>query len=142
MLRRRIIGGKAMKNRQLLLTLIIGLSFLVNNGCPAPFFLIGGAAGAGTAGYVGGELKTVEEVSLNRAWDATQKAMNNLGFTITSKEKDAFNSKLIAKSVANKIIKIKLNRQSNMLTEIRIRVGTFGDESMSLKILESIKKQF
>ena len=121
---------------------MLGLCFLVNNGCPAPFFLIGGATGAGTVAYVGGELKTVEEVTLNRAWNATQKAMNNLGFTITSKEKDAFNSKLIAKSVANKIIKIKLNRQSNMLTEIRIRVGTFGDESMSLKILESIKKQF
>ena len=131
-----------MNYKILVLILMLGLSFLVNNGCPAPFFLMGGAAGAGTVAYVGGELKTVEEVSLNRAWDATQKAMNNLGFTITSKEKDAFNSKLIAKSVANKIIKIKLNRQSNMLTEIRIRVGTFGDESMSLKILESIKKQF
>jgi hypothetical protein len=29
-----------------------------------------------------------------------------------------------------------------MLTEIRIRVGTFGDESVSLEILERIKKQF
>ena len=131
-----------MKNRQLLLTLIIGLNFLVSNGCPAPFFLMGGAAGAGTVAYVGGELKTVEEVSLNRAWDATQKAMKDLEFTITSKEKDAFNSQLIAKGAANKTIKIKLNKQSDTLTKIRIRVGTFGDESLSLKILESIKKQF
>jgi len=140
--RRRIRGGKAMKNKQLLLTLIIGLSFLINNGCPAPLLLFGGAAGAGTVGYIGGELKTVEEVSLNRAWNATQKAMNNLGFTTTSKEKDAFNGKLIAEGAANKIIKIKLNRQSDTLTEIRIRVGTFGDKSLSLQILESIKKQF
>ena len=131
-----------MNYKILVLILMLGLSFLVNNGCPAPFFLMGGAAGAGTVAYVGGELKTVEEVSLNRAWNATQKAMKDLGFTITSKEKDAFNSKLTAKSVANKIIKIKLNRQSDMLTEIRIRVGTFGDESLSLQILESIKKQF
>ena len=105
-------------------------------------FLIGGAAGAGTVAYVGGDLKSTEEVSLNRAWNATQKAMKDLEFTITSKEKDAFNGQLIAKGVANKIIKIKLNRQSNMLTEIRIRVGTFGDESLSLKILERIKKRF
>jgi len=103
---------------------------------------MGGAAGAGTVAYVGGEMKTVEEISLNKAWNATQKAMKDLEFTITSKEKDAFNSQLIAKGAANKIIKIKLNRQSNMLTEIRIRVGTFGDESLSLQILEIIKKQF
>ena len=131
-----------MNYKILVLILMLGLSFLVNNGCPAPFFLMGGAAGAGTVAYVGGELKTVEEVSLNRAWDATQKAMKDLEFTITSKEKDAFNSQLIAKGAANKIIKIKLNRQSDTLTEIRIRIGTFGDESLSLKILESIKKQF
>ena len=124
------------------LTLIIGLSFFIHNGCPASLFLFGGAAGAGTVGYVGGELKSTEKVSLNRAWNATQKAMNNLEFTTTSKEKDAFNGKLIAKGATNKTIKIKLNRQSDTLTEIRIRVGTFGDESLSLQILESIKKQF
>jgi len=124
------------------LILIIGLSFFIHNGCPAPFFLMGGAAGAGTVAYVGGELKTVEEVSLNRAWDATQKAMNNLEFTTTSKEKDAFDGQLIAKGATNKTIKIKLNKQSDTLTEIKIRVGTFGDESLSLQMLESIKKQF
>jgi len=131
-----------MKSRQFLLTLIIGLSFLINNGCPAPVFLMGGAAGAGTVGYVGGELKTVEKVSLNKAWNATQRAMKDLEFTITSKDKDAFNGKLIAKGAVNKTIKIKLNRQSDTLTEIRIRVGTFGDKSLSLEILENIKKQF
>jgi hypothetical protein len=131
-----------MNCKNILLILMLGLSFLVNSGCPPPVFLMGGAAGAGTVAYVGGELKTVQKVSLNKAWNATQKAMKDLGFTITSKEKDAFNSKLTAKGVANKIIRIKLNKKANMLTEIRIRVGTFGDESVSLEILERIKKQF
>lgn len=124
------------------LILLLGLNVLISNGCPAPVFLMGGAAGAGTVAYVGGELKTVQKVSLNKAWNATQKAMKDLGFTITSKEKDAFNGQLTAKGAANKIIRIKLKRQSNMRTEIRIRVGTFGDESVSLEILERIKKQF
>jgi len=131
-----------MNYKNLALILMLGLNFLVNHGCPAPVFLMGGAAGAGTVGYFGGELKSTEEVSLNRAWNATQKAMKDLEFTTRSQEKDTFNSQLIAKGAANKIIKIKLKKQSNMLTEIRIRVGTFGDESLSLKILESIKKQF
>jgi len=129
-----------MNYKQLLLTLILGFSLLVNSGCPA--FLIAGAAGGGAVGYFGGELKSTEEVSLNRAWTATQQAMKDLEFTITSKEKDVFDGQLIAKGAAHKRIKIKLNKQSNMLTEIRIRVGTFGDESLSLKILERIKKRF
>jgi len=131
-----------MNYKNVVLILMLGLSFLVSSGCPPPVFLLGGATGAGTVAYVGGELKTVQDVSLNKAWNATQKAMKDLGFTITSKEKDAFNGQLTSKGVANKIIKIKLKRESNRLTEIRIRVGTFGDKSVSLKILESIKKQF
>jgi len=131
-----------MNYKKLVLTLMLGLGLLFNSGCPAPLFLMGGAAGAGTVAYVGGELKSTEKVSLNTAWNASQKAMKDLEFTITSKEKDAFDGQFIAKGAANKIIKIKLNKQSDMLTEIRIRVGTFGDESLSLQILEKIKKRF
>jgi len=104
--------------------------------------LIGGAAGAGTVAYVAGELKSTEEVSLNRAWKATQKAMNDLELAITSREKDAFNGQLIARGAGDRKIKVKLKRQSDTLTEIRIRVGILGDEPLSLHILEKIKKRF
>jgi len=135
---KKYIGGKIMNYKKLLLTFILGLSLLVNSGCPA--FLIGGAAG--TAVYIAGELKSTEEVSLNTAWDATQKAMKDLEFTIISKEKDVFDGQLIAKGAAKKIIKIKFHRQSDTLTEVRIRIGTFGDKSLSQQILETIKKRF
>jgi intein/homing endonuclease len=131
-----------MNYKKLVLTLMLGLSLLFNSGCPAFLIAAGGAGGIGTYAYIVGELKSTEKVSLNTAWDATQKAMNDLEFTTTSKEKDAFDGQLIAKGAANKTIKVKLNRQSDTLTEIRIRVGTFGDTSLSLQILESIKKQF
>jgi len=54
-----------MNYKQLLPTLILGLSLLVNSGCPA--LLVGGAAATGVVKYVGGELRSTEEVSLNRA---------------------------------------------------------------------------
>ena len=77
-----------MSYRQLLLTSLLGLSLLINSGCPA--LLLGGAAGAGSVAYITGELKSTEEVPMSRAWRATQKAMNDLGFAITSMDKDAF----------------------------------------------------
>ena len=72
-----------------------------------------------------------ESIPLNRAWNATQKAMKRSGFTVTSKEKDAFDAKLIARGAGDKKVTIKLKKQSGNITEIRIRVGMIGDESMS-----------
>ncbi len=132
-----------MNYKQLLLTLILGLSLLVNSGCPALLVGVaaGGAAGVGAVKYVGGELRSTEEVSLNRAWKATQKAILDLEFTITSKEKDVFDAQLIASGAADKRIKVRLKKQSETLTEIRMRIGVFGDESLSRHILEKIKKR-
>ena len=64
-----------MNYKQLLPTLMLGLSLLVNSGCPALLVgaAAGGAAATGAVKYVGGELRSTEEVSLNRAWKATPK---------------------------------------------------------------------
>lgn len=43
---------------------------------------------------------------------------------------------------ADKKMLIKLKKVSDGATEIRIRVGTFGDESMSRLILDKIKSHF
>ena len=129
-----------MNYRQLLLTSLLGLSLLINSGCPA--LLLGGAAGAGSVAYITGELKSTEEVSMSRAWRATQKTMNDLGFAITSMEKDAFYGQITARGAGDKKVKIKLERQSDKLTGIKIRVGMFGDEPLSMQILNNIRKRY
>jgi len=133
-----------MNYKQLLFPLILGLSLVVNSGCPAIFVgaAAGGAAGAGTVAYIGGELKSIEEVSLNRAWKATERAMRDLDFRITDKAKDALDAQLKASGADGKKIEVALKSISKSRTEIRVRVGTFGDESLSLQILDTIKKRF
>lgn len=133
-----------MDYKQLLLLLTLGLSLIVNSGCPP--VIIGAAAGvgvgAGTVAYVGGELKSTEDVSLDRAWQATQEAINDLGFTVTERQKDVFNAQLYAKGVTGKKITIALRKISDKSTGVKIRVGVFGDEAKSREILEGIKKRF
>lgn len=129
-----------MNYKKLFLPFMLGLSLVVNNGCPVVF--VGGAAGAGTVAYMGGELKSTEEVSLSRAWKASQAAMADLEFTTKEKAKDAFDAELKADGAGGKKIKVTLKKISDSSTEIRIRVGTFGDEALSLQILERIKKRF
>ena len=126
--------------RKLLHILIIGWSMISFAGCAA--VLIGAGAGAGTVGYIAGELKAQEEVSLNKAWSASLKAMAHLEFTVTQKEKDAFTAELTARGSGDKKIQVKLEKKAEKITEIRIRVGLFGDESMSRLILDRIKAGF
>lgn len=131
-----------MNSKEGLLIIILVTGLLMNSGCAA--VLVGGAAagGAGAVLYIKGELHSTEDVSLDRAWNATQAAINDMGFTVTAKDKDAVSAELVALTADNKKISIILNRKADNVTEISIRVGTFGDESMSRLILEKIRKRF
>lgn len=121
---------------------LLGISLLTISSCT--LLLIGGAAaaGAGTAIYLMGELKATEAVPFDRAWNACEAGLVDLDFFITSREKDALSGVIIARGAGDRKITIKLNRQSDKVTEIRIRVDTFGDESLSRLILEKIKSHF
>lgn len=130
-----------MNYRRLLLGLILGLSLVVNSRCQA--LLIGAECGAlvGAAAYKGGEVRYTGELSLNEAWDATQKALSDLGYGITSEERHVSDApyQLTAEKAGSKKIRVTLKRQSDAVTEIGVRVGTFGDESLSRLIIKQIE---
>lgn len=123
--------------KNLMLVAMLGIALLISSGCAA--VLVGGGAGAGTVTYLKGELKTIEEASLNNTWNAAQKAMEDLEFLVESTKKDALAAKLVALRANNKKITIHLRKVSEELTEVKIRVGIFGDESLSRLILDKLK---
>lgn len=112
------------------------------SGCAA--VLIGGgvAAGVGTAVYVRGELKSTESVPLDGAWAASLKALGELKLPVVTKQKDGLSGNIAARTAADKRVQLQLKKVSDKTTEIRIRVGTFGDESQSRLILDQLKKHF
>ena len=119
----------------------MGLGLLWQTGCAV--LLIGGGAAAGIGGfaYVKGELKSSEGVSLDKAWAATLGAMEELKFPVTTQNKDALSAQLVAHTAKNKKIHVNLKALSDNSAEIKIRVGTFGDEALSLVIMDRIKKK-
>jgi len=134
--------GKPMNHIRLLFLWFLVLNLLICIGCPAAVLVGGGAtAGGGAVAYIKGELKTTAQVSLDRAWKATQMAMDDLEFMVTGKEKDVFDAELTASGAVDKKIKVALKKISDTRTEIKIRVGAFGDKSLSQQILETIKKR-
>ncbi|MGD8985768.1 MAG: DUF3568 family protein [Desulfobacteraceae bacterium] len=131
-----------MNYKQSIVTPVIIVFFLTSMGCTAAWVAGGAAAGIGTYKYIKGELESTEKVSLDKAYQATQTAMEDLEFTITSKQKDAFDGEVIARRATGKKVTVKLKRQSDSVTQIKIRVGTFGDETISKDILDTMKKYF
>jgi hypothetical protein len=130
-----------MNKTKLLLTVVLMVSLLaLGSGCV--LFVAGAAAAAGAGGYayVNGEIESTEAASLNRAWDASLAAMQDLQFPVTSKAKDALEGNLTARNAKNTEIKIRLKYVTNTSTEVHIRVGTFGDEALSQTILTKIRE--
>ena len=130
-----------MKTKVLLAVLMAAiLSF--GSGCA--LFLVGGAAaaGAGTVAYVNGELEETEDVAYETAYNAALAAMSDLQYTVVDKSRNLLTIKIVARTIGDKRIQVMLDKQSASVTEIRIRVGTFGDESLSRQILDKIKSHF
>ena len=118
------------------LKIFLVVSPLFLNGCAA--LLLGGAAGAGTIAYIRGELKSTEEMSMDQAWTISEHAVRELGFTVTYRDKDAVDAKLVSRGTHDKRIEINLSRVSDQSTQIKIRVGVFGNEKLSRMVLDKI----
>ncbi len=128
-----------MKIKSLITLFTTAVAAFYLSGCAA--VIIGGAAGAGTYAYIRGEMKGNENATLERTWSATQAAMKDLEFSVTTTQKDALQARLIARTALDKKIEINLTKISDNLTEIKIRVSTFGDQTLSYTIIQSIEKR-
>jgi hypothetical protein len=124
-----------------LVALTLGAGIVLESGCAAVLVGGGAAAGAGGYAYMSGQLKSTEGASMDRVWEASQKAMKELGYVPATQRRDGFKAQLVARTVDDKKINLYLKRLSDNSTEIRIRVGVFGSESLSRLILEKTEKE-
>jgi len=126
---------------QITLCILLALLGVGATGCL--LFAADAAAGAGVAGYkyAKGELKSTQSASLDRTWDATLAAAQDLSLPIISQTKEASHDHLVCKTASDKSVDIDLKKLSDTSTEVSIRVGTFGDEAMSRTIMDAIRKR-
>lgn len=106
------------------------------SGCLA----VAAGAGAGTAvAYVRGQLETNVAANFDQTVGAANQALQQLGIAKVSERKDALIDTIVARNAADKKIEIRLENLAQGLTKVRIRVGVFGDEALSMAILDKIK---
>jgi hypothetical protein len=131
-----------MKLKRWVLVYVLSLGVLTFSGCA--LFLIGAgvAVGAGSVAYVQGELKAADNVTMDKAWDGSLRAMQDLEFKVTKSQKDALAGEIVARRADGTRIIVRLKKQTDQVTEFGIRVGTFGDEALSRLIYEKVKSHF
>jgi len=121
--------------------ILMSIILVLTSGCA--LLLIGGGAvtGAGTVAYLNGELKSTENTNIDVLYDNVIKAIKNLEFYLIEQKKDKLTASIIARNSEDKKIVIRLRKTREDITELRIRVGMFGDEALSRNILNEIQKQ-
>ena len=113
------------------------LATAILSGCWAA---VGAGAGASTVAYIDGSVKDNVDASLESVHSAALKACEELQYKVTSESKDAKTVEIIARTGKDEKIKIDLAFLTEKATEVKIRVGVFGDEALSIDLLEAIKK--
>ena len=110
---------------------LIMAGVMASQGCA--LFVVGAAAGAGagTASYIGNELRVTRPISFELAWSAARETVKELEFRVDESKtvKDALSGTLEATTAQNQPVRIQILRPSDTLTEIRIRVGTFDTDA-------------
>ena len=135
-----------MIRKRLKLLAVLGCLLIILAGCSRKWAIIGTAAaavGVGAYAYIKGDLKRTYDVNMENAYNAAVKAASQLKLTTESKTRDAFNGIIKGKMADGKSFEINLKRLNENVTEIGVRIGTFGDrersETIHDKILSNLK---
>ena len=130
-----------MRNRRFQLIAILCCLLIGLSACSRKWAVIGAAAaaaGAGTYAYVKGDLKRSYEASMDKTWQAAVQSVEELKLTTESKQHDAFNGVIKGKMADGKGFTINVKRLGENMTEVGVRIGTFGDRTRSEAIHDKI----
>jgi len=123
---------------------LLTLAALAGSGClVVGAGVAGGAAAAGYC-YYRGRVAQRYGASFADTWAATRAALPELGLTIVEETRDPSGSSLEARTANGERVQVSVEPQAppidgtGHLTQVSVRVGTFGDSPLSEKILEQI----
>ena len=126
--------------RNVVIAVLISGLMLQMTGCAA--LLIGGAAAGATAAgimYHEGELRAEIEAPPPAVIKATERAFRDLIWTKESAQSSATDGQATARTATGKEVLVKVNRKTENMSQIGIRIGTFGDENLSRLLYDRIQ---
>jgi uncharacterized protein YpuA (DUF1002 family) len=118
------------------MVLVLSLIVTMQSGCLA---VAAAGAAAGTVMYTQGDLSADVSATADHVVDATKMAMDDLKLPILSSVSTGLEGSVEARVGSDNKATVKIKSKGEKVSHINIRIGTFGDESMSRQILDRIK---
>lgn len=131
--------GRRRTRRPYALAVLVALPLLAT-GC-APAFIVGGAAaGGGTMVWYRGWFKQTIDVPQNRVFRAARAALADFKVALEDETPKENSGVLDGYAADGRRVMVKTKAVGEKATRVRVRVGFWGDQELSLKILEQLKK--
>ena len=108
-------------------------------GCVAA--AVGAGAGVAAVKYKQGTLDGTANATVPAAQQATVDAMGRLGLPVTSQRGDSATARVESRYSDGKTVSVDLERKGPGMTEVAIRVGTWGDQSRSEQLMGQINRE-
>jgi hypothetical protein len=119
--------------------LLFLLAVVFSSGC---VLVMGGVVGGSTAAYLKGVLKSKEPTSFDKVWFAVVEVVEQQEFEVTKKESKVGKALVEAKlRDQDKMVYITVKYDKPEITDLIIRVGIWGNEEESRRILKLIHEK-
>ena len=118
---------------------MLAAALLAVTGCRLLWLGAAGATGAGIVAYADGKLETTLGNGYEAVIAATNKAIVQLEFAKPEESKDGLSDTFVTHNAKGDRVEIIVTNSGENVTKVYIRVNTFGDQQMSMSILDKIK---
>ncbi|WP_432799687.1 DUF3568 family protein [Poriferisphaera sp. WC338] len=122
--------------------MLLAMILLVMSGCGA--VILAGAAAAGTGvgvAYYEGALRGHVNGDPIKVAAAAKEAVEEMKFTLVSDHADAAGGEVVARTAADKKVTISIEPEGDNISKVTVRVGFFGDETISRDIFDKIQSR-
>jgi hypothetical protein len=123
--------------------LLSAAGLLLPSACAAPVYIMTAGlavAQVGATAYANGELQTSVFVEFNAAVEAAIAAQAVLDLRPTSTRFEGRSAYISAADLGNRVVTIQITRRTSRVCKVNIRVGFWGDQSMSRLVLSQMQK--
>lgn len=119
------------------LAALLGTVLIATSGGCGALLLVGGA-GTSAIAFATGELRSTEDVAMANLDVACGLAVDRLGYEDVEVEREADRVRFRATTAGGEPVDIRVLARGPERSELRIRIGVFGDETTSRLVLEEI----
>ncbi|HSI33577.1 MAG: DUF3568 family protein [Phycisphaerae bacterium] len=127
-----------MHTRPLIAALALGALALTQSGCLLAVAAVGTGA---TVAYVRGDTESAMDAAPDRVTAAAKAALEDLKIVVVSSHASALDGDVVGRTAGDDKVHIVVKAQGERTSHISIRIGTFGDQAISNRILLKVNER-